>query len=115
MGEPAALLQTAPLLVCLVVQPHVYRALLALEERHVLAQAFLCQCHVQRLNQGGALDVGQPVGPYFPALPRMERDVGPEGAGVDAVSGLVLDVDPVGASVQRQGELQALKAQTPIR
>ena len=108
VGEPAALFEAGPLLFCLVVQPCVDRALLVLEERHVLTQALLLQRHVQRLNQIGALGVGQPVGPYFPALSRMERDVGPEGAGVNAVSGLVLDVDPIGATVQRQGELQAL-------
>lgn len=115
VGEPAALLGAGPLLFCLVVQPRVYRALHALEERHVLPQALLPQHHVQRLNQGGALGVGQPVGLHFPAPPRMERDVGPEGAGIDAVSGLVLDVDPVGAPVQRQGELQALQAQAAVR
>lgn len=94
VGEPAALLEAGPLLFCLVVQPRVYRALHALEERHVLPQALLPQHHVQRLNQGGALGVGQPVGLHFPVPPRMKRDVSPEGAGIDVVSGLVFDVEP---------------------
>lgn len=94
VGEPAALLEAGPLLFCLVVQPRVYRALHALEERHVLPQALLPQHHVQRLNQGGALGVGQPVGLHFPVPPRMKRDVSPEGAGIDVVSGLVFDLEP---------------------